>query len=69
MPGRTLQIRMTPELAARLDMIANGLSIPPATLGRAALVAWLDSIERNGVLLPVPSHGHEAILNRTEVEQ
>ena len=69
MPGRTLQIRMTPELAARLDAIANGLSIPPATLGRAALVAWLDGIERDGLLLPVPFHGHEAIPSRTEVGQ
>ena len=68
MPGRTLQIRMTPELTARLDAIANGLSIPPATLGRAALVAWLDSIERDGRLLPVPFHGHETIPNLTEVE-
>ena len=68
MPGRTLQIRMTPELTARLDAIANGLSIPPATLGRTALVAWLDGIERDGLLPPAPFHRHEAIPSRREVE-
>ena len=51
MPGRTLQIRMTPELTARLDAVATGLNIRPATLGRAALVAWLDSIEQDGIQL------------------
>ena len=68
MPGRTLQIRMTPELTARLDAIANGLSIPPATLGRTALVAWLDSIERDGLLILAPSYDHESTSSRTEVE-
>ena len=32
MSGRTLQIRMTPELTARLDAVATGLNIRPATL-------------------------------------
>ena len=69
MPGRTLQIRMTPELTARLDAVATGLNIRPATLGRAALVAWLDSIEQDGIQLHIPHYAYKAIPGSTEIGQ
>ena len=69
MMGRTLQIRMTPELTARLDAIAAGLNIKPATLGRAALIAWLNSVEQDGIQLNIPEYAYEAAPVRTEVDQ
>ena len=69
MLGRTLQIRMTPELTARLDAVAAGLNIRPATLGRAALVAWLDSVDQDGIQLHIPHYAHEAISGSAETGQ
>ena len=66
MPGRTLQIRMTPELTARLDAAAAGLNIRPATLGRAALMAWLNSIEQDGIQLQMPPYAYEETPWETE---
>ena len=66
MPGRTLQIRMTPELTARLDAAAAGLNIRPATLGRAALMTWLNSIEQDGIQLQIPPYAYEEIPGETE---
>lgn len=68
MPGRTLQIRMTPELTARLDAAAAGLNIRPATLGRAALMAWLNSIEQDGIQLRIPPSAYEEIPGETETD-
>lgn len=67
MRGRTLQIRMTPELTARLDAAAAGLNIRPATLGRAALMAWLNSIEQDGIQLQIPPSAYEEIPGETEI--
>ena len=69
MPGRTLQIRMTPELTARLDAVAADLNNRPATLGRAALLAWLDSIEQDGIQLHIPHYAYEAIPGSPEIHQ
>ena len=68
MPGRTLQIRMTPELTARLDAAAAGLNIRPATLGRAALMAWLNSIEQDGFQLQIPPSAYEEIPGGAEID-
>ena len=68
MPGRTLQIRMTPELTARLDAAAAGLNIRPATLGRAALMAWLNSIEQDGIQLQIPPSAYEEIPGGAEID-
>ena len=68
MTGRTLQIRMTPELTARVDAAAAGLNIRPATLGRAALMAWLNSIEQDGIQLRIPLSAYEEIPGATEID-
>lgn len=68
MRGRTLQIRMTPELTARLDAAAAGLNIRPATLGRAALMAWLNSIEQDGIQLRIPPSAYEEFPGETETD-
>ena len=56
-----------PERTSRLDAVATGLKIRPATLGRAALVAWLDSIEQDGIQLHIPHYVYEAIPGSTEI--